>query len=102
LDPTHRELLDSPEFRHLVRRRWRVSLVLTALLFLVYYGYIVLIALYPAVLARRVSGPTTMGILMGVGVILASWGLTAAYLAWAKRAYDPDVARLRARATRRR
>ena len=39
-----RSVLDSPEFRHLVVGRWRISLLLTALLFILYYGYIILIA----------------------------------------------------------
>jgi uncharacterized membrane protein (DUF485 family) len=41
---TH-EMLVSPEFRSLVRRKWLVSVVLTLCLFAVYYGYILLIAL---------------------------------------------------------
>jgi len=40
----HKTVLDSEEFRRLVAGRWRVSLVLTLLLFVLYYGYIILIA----------------------------------------------------------
>lgn len=98
MDPSHRALLDSSDFRRLVSRRWRISLVLTALLFIVYYGYIVLIALHRDVLAQRVSGVTTLGIPLGAGVIAASWALTAVYIVWANRRYDPEVSRLRDRA----
>src|SRR5947209_2837738 len=73
LDHLHRALLDSAEFRHLVRRRWRISLVLTALLFVLYYGYIVLIAVNKPFLARRIGAVTTLGIPMGVAVIVGSW-----------------------------
>ena len=97
MEKSAREMLDSPEFRDLVRRRWRVSLVLTAALFVVYYGYILLIAADKPLVSRRVGEVTTLGIPLGVAVIALSWALTAAYVAWANRVYDPEVARLRER-----
>jgi uncharacterized membrane protein (DUF485 family) len=94
----HRELLDSPEFRRMLVRRWRVSLVLCALLFVLYYGYILLIAANKAWLSRTLAdGVTTVGIPVGVAVILGAWALTAAYVVWANRYYDPEVDRLRRR-----
>lgn len=95
MEKSAREMLDSAEFRGVVRRRWRVSLALTVALFVVYYGYILLIATDKALVARRIGEVTTLGIPLGVGVIALSWALTAAYVAWANRAYDPEVARLR-------
>jgi uncharacterized membrane protein (DUF485 family) len=92
-----RDVLDSAEFRGLVARRWRVSIVLSALLFVLYYGYIVLIATNPHLLSRRLGGSTTLGIVMAAGVIAGAWVLTAAYVVWANRHYDPEVARLRGR-----
>jgi uncharacterized membrane protein (DUF485 family) len=91
-------LLDSPEFKHLVTRRWRVSLLLTALLFVLYYGYILLIAMNRAFLSRRIGDTMTLGIPLGVVVILGAWALTGAYVVWANRTYDGEVARLRRRA----
>jgi len=95
-----REMLDSHEFRDMVRRRWRVSLALTAALFALYYGYILLIALDRPLVSRRIGEVTTLGIPLGIAVIVLSWALTAAYVAWANRAYDPEVARLRERLRR--
>jgi uncharacterized membrane protein (DUF485 family) len=92
-----RQLLDSPEFRHLVVRRWRVSLVLTACLFVLYYGYILLIATNKAFLSRRIGEVTTIGIPLGAAVIIGAWVLTAIYVVWANRAYDAEVVRLRRR-----
>ena len=97
LDDAHRQLLDSAAFRHLVRRRWRVSLILTALLFALYYGYIVLIAMNKPLLARKIGDVTTLGIPVGAAVIVGSWVLTAAYIVWANRRYDPEVDELRKR-----
>ena len=94
------EVLASAEFRNLVARRWRVSIVLSALLFVLYYGYIILIATNPHLLSRRIGASTTVGILMAAGVIAGAWVLTAAYVVWANRYYDPGVARMRERLRR--
>jgi uncharacterized membrane protein (DUF485 family) len=96
-DARRRELLASAEFRHLVARRWRVSLLLTALLFVLYYGYILLIALDRTFVSQRIGATTTLGIPLGVAVILGAWALTGAYVVWANRSYDGEVARLRDR-----
>jgi uncharacterized membrane protein (DUF485 family) len=98
VDAKHRALLDSAEFRQLVSGRWRVSLVLSALLFVLYYGYIILIASNRALLSRRIGEVTTLGIPLGAAVIVGAWLLTAVYVVWANRYYDREVARLRARA----
>ena len=92
---TTRELLASSEFRQLVARRWRVSLCLTACLFILYYGYILLIATDKSLLSRRIGEVTTIGIPLGAAVIVGAWVLTAIYVLWANRAYDGEVARLR-------
>jgi uncharacterized membrane protein (DUF485 family) len=93
-----RALLDSPEFRRLVARRWRMSLLLTALLFVVYYGYILLIATNRAFVSRRIGAATTLGIPLGAGVIVLAWALTTAYVVWANRHFDAAAERLRERA----
>lgn len=90
-------MLDSADFKQMLARRWRVSLVLSGLLFLLYYGYIILIAVNPELLSVRIGETTTLGILLGAAVIIGSWVLTAAYVIWANRRYDPEVDRLRRR-----
>jgi uncharacterized membrane protein (DUF485 family) len=88
-------LLTSPSFTKLVARRWRVSLLLTGCLFVLYYGYILLIAVNKPLLARRFGGVTPIGVPIGAAVILGSWLLTAIYIVWANRHYDPEAERLR-------
>src|SRR3954468_13615999 len=97
LPQSHRDLLASPDFHRLLARRWRVSLLLTALLFLLYYGYIILIAVNRPLVSRRIGETTTIGIPLGVAVILGAWVLTALYVVWANRSYDTEAARLRDR-----
>ena len=93
----HRELLDSRDFRHLMARRWRMSLALTAVLFVLYYGYIILIAVNRPFVSRRIGEATTMGIPLGAAVIVLAWILTAIYVVWANQRYDVEAARLRDR-----
>jgi uncharacterized membrane protein (DUF485 family) len=93
----HRALLESREFRELIARRWRVSLLLTGILFVLYYGYIILIAVNRPLVSRRIGEVTTVGIPLGAAVIVGAWALTAIYVIWANRRYDVDAARLRDR-----
>jgi len=90
-----RQVLDSPAFKRMVVRQWTASIVFTTALFAIYYGYIALVALDKALLARRVGEATTLGIPAGVAVIIASWALTAVYVLWANRAHDSDVRHLK-------
>ena len=92
---TTRDVLHSAAFRTLVERRWMVSLALTAALFVAYYGFILLVATNKPLLAMRVGRTVTLGIPLGAAVIVLAWVLTAAYVLWANRRYDPEVRRLR-------
>jgi uncharacterized membrane protein (DUF485 family) len=74
-----------------------VALLLTLALFVVYYGFILLVAMQRELLATRVGEVTTLGIVLGVAVLVIAWVLTAAYVVWANRNYDPEVQRLRDR-----
>jgi uncharacterized membrane protein (DUF485 family) len=92
---TAHEMLESKEFNGLVSRRWRLSIILTACLFVLYYGYIVLIAIDKSFMARKIGAVTTLGIPLGVLVIVLSWVLTAIYVMWANNIYDPEVNKLK-------
>jgi uncharacterized membrane protein (DUF485 family) len=88
-------MLDSAAFKQMVIKRWTMSVVLTTALFLVYYGYIVLIAVDKPFMAQKIGEVTTLGIPLGIGVILLSWVLTAIYVIWANRVHDVEVRRLK-------
>jgi uncharacterized membrane protein (DUF485 family) len=91
---TH-EMIESADFKHLVSKRWTVSLVLLALLFVSYYGYILLIAANKEFVSQKVGEVTTLAIPLGVAAIVAAWILTAYYVVWANKSYDPEVERLK-------
>jgi uncharacterized membrane protein (DUF485 family) len=90
-----REMLASKELRELIRRKWIVSVILTVCLFVLYYGYILLIAVDKTFLARRIGEHTTLGIPLGVAVIVLSWVLTGVYVLWANGSHDEAVKSLK-------
>lgn len=81
--------------RALAQRRWRVALLLTSLMVLVYFGFILLIAFNQALMGRLLTRGLSVGILLGALVIVAAWLLTLGYVGWANRIYDPELARIR-------
>ncbi|OQX16993.1 MAG: hypothetical protein BWK76_11080 [Desulfobulbaceae bacterium A2] len=89
-------LLESPDFKALVAKRASISTILMVLLFVLYYGYILLIGFNKPFLAQKIGQATTLGIPVAVGVIILAWLLTLAYVVWANSTYDPEVKRLRA------
>lgn len=82
--------------RALAHRRWKVAAALTALMVVVYFGFITLVAFQPLMLAQLLHDGLSLGILLGALVIVSAWLLTFAYVSWANRVYDPALARLRA------
>jgi uncharacterized membrane protein (DUF485 family) len=98
-DTNNQETLSSAEFQELVRRKNSISLVLTALTLIVYFGYILLLAFGQEVLATRVSRSATLGIPLGIGIIVLAWIFTGIYVRWANTKYDEMVARVKAKVT---
>ncbi len=95
MDKKTREVLESQKFKSLVAKKWTISYILLVLLFIVYYGYIFLIAANKAALAVKVGEYTNVGIILGVLVIVAAWVLTAIYVWWANNTYDKEVDELK-------
>jgi uncharacterized membrane protein (DUF485 family) len=93
-------MLDDPELRRLAASRWRVALVLTVAMLVIYFGFIVLAAFAKPWMGRPISDGAGLswGILLGAVVIVAAFILTGAYVMWANRHYDPEVRRMAGRA----
>ena len=90
-----KEILDSEKFRNLVTKRLKVSLSLTALMLLVYFGFILTIAFYKELLAIKIGEHITLGLPIGIGIIVFAWMLTGIYTRWANNKYDKSVRELR-------
>ncbi len=89
------EVINSPDFKRLVAKRWSVSGILLVLLFISYYGYVLIVGTNKAFLSQKVGAVTTLGIPLGIGVIVFAFILTAIYVVWANQKYDPEVERLK-------
>jgi uncharacterized membrane protein (DUF485 family) len=72
----------------LASRRARLAAALTAVMIVIYFGFILLIAFNKPLMATLLTRGLSLGILMGALVILASWLLTWYYIRWANKHYD--------------
>lgn len=85
-----KNIIDSKEFRSLVRRKSFVSWLLTAITLVTYFSFILLVAFFPAVLGFKISDESviTIGIPIGVFIILLAFALTGIYVFIANRKFD--------------
>lgn len=93
LDRTAERIAQNPRFLELVRRRNRYSIIMTALMMIVYFGYILLIAFDKPLLATKIAAgaTTSIGIPLGVGVLVFTIVLTAIYVRRANTEFDADA-----------
>lgn len=77
-----------PNFQTLVTRRTRLASALTAAVLIIYFGYIALVAFAPRWLGTPIDGAITIGIPIGLLVIIAAFALTAAYVYRANSEFD--------------
>jgi len=79
----------------LARQRWRIGLGLTAAMTAIYVVFILLIAYGKDVLGTALAPGLSLGIALGVLVILAAWALILVYVRWANAHYDRAVTAIR-------
>jgi len=80
---------------HLTRvaaARWRLALTLTAVMTIVYVGFILLIAFNKPLLGTILVPGLSLGILLGVLIIATAWILIMIYVRWTNTHYDHRVA----------
>jgi uncharacterized membrane protein (DUF485 family) len=80
---------------HLTRvaaTRWRLALLLTAVMTITYVGFILLIAFNKPLLGTILMPGLSLGILLGVLLIITAWALILIYVRWANTHYDHRVA----------
>ena len=79
-----------PRFEQLCQSRSRLAWTLSAIVLIVYLGFILLVAFGGAFLATPLvgGGVTTIGIVVGIGVILIAIVLTAIYVWKANTTFD--------------
>ena len=88
-DPVVERIQRNPKYQHLKRSRNRFGWALAILMLVVYYGYIALIAFDKEFLAKPMgAGVTTIGIPIGMAVIVFTVVITGIYVRRANSEFD--------------
>jgi uncharacterized membrane protein (DUF485 family) len=78
-----------PKYQELKAKRSSFGWTLTILMLLVYYGFILLVAFGKPFLSQKLGmGVTSIGMPIGLGVILFTIGITAIYVRRANSEFD--------------
>jgi uncharacterized membrane protein (DUF485 family) len=80
-----------PRYIDLVQRRSRLAWTLSAIVCVIFYGFILLIAFAPGFLTSPIAEGSVIpiGLPMGVGVIVVCCLLTGVYVYEANQKFDP-------------
>ncbi len=85
----YQSILRNPKFQSLVTSRGRFGWTLSVLMLVIYLGFILLVAFDKPLLAQKIGGGTTsLGIVLGLGVIVSAFILTGVYVARANGRFD--------------
>lgn len=88
-------VINSPEFKKLVKKRWSVSLVLTITILVIYIGFLLVVAFDKDLLAVKIGSYLPWALPIGFAIIVSAWLLTGIYVFWANNSYDPEIQQLR-------
>mgnify|MGYP003607382729 CR=1 FL=1 len=88
-DPVVTKIQSHPKYLELRTKRNRLGIFLTVLMLLAYYGYMALIAFDKKFLAQPIgAGVTSLGIPIGMGVIIFTIVITGIYVRRANGEFD--------------
>ena len=83
------EIEKNPKFQELVAKRRSLGWSLTVLTLIIYFGFIMLIAFDPKFLGSKMGeGVMTIGMPIGLAVIIATFLIVGFYVARANATYD--------------
>jgi len=91
------DILNDADFKDLSSQKNTISVILTILELVIYFGFVGLIAYNKPFLSQKLSegGSATIGIPIAVGTIVLSWVLTGIYIWWANAKYDVLVKKVK-------
>jgi uncharacterized membrane protein (DUF485 family) len=82
-------------FRNLQHRRRRFVVPLVVFFLVWYFGFVIVAAYLPDVMAQPVWGSVNLGLLLGLGQFVTTFAITIWYVAFSNRTLDPLGAELR-------
>ena len=86
---------NDPRLVELAAARWRVAMPLTVAMMVIYFGFILLVAFNKPLLGTVLIPGMSLGMLLGILVILSSWVLIWLYVRWANTTYDAAIEGMR-------
>jgi len=91
MTPQDIELIQQhPAFKQLVRRKQKLYWSLSLIVLVIYFGFVLLVAFSPATLGQSLNGGvTSVGMLVGVVVVILAFALTGFYVYRANHVIDP-------------
>lgn len=90
------KIKNHPSFSELVTKRSRLAWQLSAAMLIIYYVFILVIAFDPQILGTPINdGVTTVGIPIGMGIIVIAFALTGIYVGKANKEFDELTARIK-------
>ncbi len=85
----YERVLRSARFQELVRQRSGFAWTLSVAMLVIYFGFILLVAFAKPLLAAKIGGGvTSVGILIGLAVIVSAFVLTGIYVQRANSRFD--------------
>jgi uncharacterized membrane protein (DUF485 family) len=86
----YERMRSNPKFQELVARRGRFAWTLAATVLTLFYGFVLVVAFKPSILAVPISEGSfvTTGVLVGLFQFVFFWGLTAVYVRRANGEFD--------------
>src|SRR6476620_11464792 len=78
---------ENPKYQALVKRRGRLAAILSAIVLVSYYSFMMVVAFAPSTLGKPLGAGMT-GIPIGAAIIVISWLLTGVYSYFANGPFD--------------
>lgn len=96
------QIKNDPDFIQLIHKRSRFAWTLTIIMLAIYFGFVLTIAFDPSILGAPLSAGfvTTVGIPVGVGVIVSAFILTGIYIRRANGEFDALSTKIKQKAHR--
>tara|TARA_B100001123_G_C14335130_1_gene640762 strand:- start:173 stop:481 length:309 start_codon:yes stop_codon:yes gene_type:complete len=85
-----KKIIKSEDFKLLVKKKSFISWLLSSIILLTYFSFILLIAFFPEILGMKISNKSiiTIGIPIGVSIILLAFLSTGIYVFIANKKLD--------------
>jgi uncharacterized membrane protein (DUF485 family) len=92
---SYQKIEQDPNYQELVRRRSSLGWTLSLIMLIIYFGFILLVAYAPKFLGMPLgAGVMTIGIPIGLFVIVSAFLLTGIYVSKANSKYDPLIRKI--------